>query len=213
MIIRDLKVTINREWVLHQIDCPAGSSIYEEVSEEYQQIEAEIYSLCEPVFLIQYGTVDSRTAEQYALPQDAPLLFVVSSIGRKISEYSTRAFQKGDYLKGMLSDAMADSALTSLEKEAIPYIRDICRDHHMGIEKRLDAPKDIPMAAQRLIFERTQAHELCGMSLSSGYMLDPVKSGALIYVLTEDTDKFNYRHDCRKCKRYEILFLPHLRFG
>lgn len=203
MIIRDLKVTINREWVLHQIDCPAGSSIYEEVSEEYQQIEAEIYSLCEPVFLIQYGTVDSRTAEQYALPQDVPLLFVVSSIGRKISEYSTRAFQKGDYLKGMLSDAMADSALTSLEKEAIPYIRDICRDHHMGIEKRLDAPKDIPMAAQRLIFERTQAHELCGMSLSSGYMLDPVKSGALIYVLTEDTDKFNYRHDCRKCKRYD----------
>lgn len=203
MIIRDLKVTINREWVLHQIDCHAKSGIYEEVAEEYQQIEAEMHSLCKPVFLIQYGTVDAGTAARYSLPPDTPLLFVISSVGGKISEYSTRAFQSGDYLKGMLSDAMADSALTSLEKEAVPRIRALCRQYHVGIEKRLDAPKDIPMTAQKLIFEKTQAHELCGMNLSSGYMLDPVKSGAFVYVLTEDTDKFNYRHDCRKCKRYD----------
>lgn len=203
MILRDLKVTIDREWVLRQIDCSADSAIYEEVIEEYHQIEAEMYSLCDPVFLIEYGSADAKTAAQYSLPQNSPLLFVISSIGRKISSYSTRAFQNGDYLKGMLADAMADSALISLEKDAIPHIRDICRRYHAGIDRRLDAPKDIPMAAQKLIFEITQAHRLCGMKLSSGYMLDPVKSGALIYVLTEDTKKFNYMHDCRKCNRFD----------
>ncbi len=206
MIIRDLKVTISREWVLHQLDCYADSTIYEEVLEEYRQIEAEMYSLCDPVFLIEYGSANAETAAQYALPPNTPLLFVISSIGGKISEYSTRAFQNGDYLKGMLADAMADSALISLEKSAIPHIRDVCRHYHVGIDRRLDAPKDIPMEAQKLIFEMTRARQLCGMNLSSGYMLDPVKSGALIYVLTEDTNKFNYMHNCRKCKRYDCKF-------
>lgn len=203
MIVRDLKVTIDREWVFHQIDCHKDSEIYEEVTEEYRQIEAQMYSLCEPVFLMQYGTADARTAAELGLAENTPLLFVISSVGGKISDFSTRAFQKGEYLKGMLADAMADCALSLLEKETLPHLRALCETYHVGIEKRLDAPKDIPMTAQKLIFERTQAEELCGMKLSSGYMLDPVKSGALIYVLTQDTDKFNYHHDCRKCGRLD----------
>ncbi len=203
MVIRDLRVTIDREWVFHQIDCHKDSEIYEEVAEEYRQIEEQMYALCEPVLLMQYGAVDDETAAALSLPGDTPLLFVISTVGGKISDFSTRAFQEGEYLKGMLADAMADSALSSLERQTLPHLKELCAMYHVGIEKRLDAPKDIPMTAQKLIFERTQAGKLCGMKLSSGYMLDPVKSGAMIYVLTRDTDKFNYQHDCRKCGRLD----------
>lgn len=35
------------------------------------------------------------------------------------------------------------------------------------------------------------------MSISFGYMLDPVKSNAALYVFTDDTEVFMYQYNCR----------------
>lgn len=69
----------------------------------------------------------------------------------------------------------------------------------MGICSRLEAPRDIPMEVQELIFEKTKAGERCGMRISSGYMLEPMKSNAVLYILTSDQNIFSYGHNCRKC--------------
>ena len=202
MITRRLKVEIDREQVLRQIDCYKESDLYEEVAQEYEEILEEMYSLCEPFFLMEKGEVGPELARE-DLPEGTPVLFVISSIGKGISEYSTRAFGMGDYLKGMLSDAMADSALFSLEKEFAPLLKDACANYQMGIKKRLEAPHDIPMESQRIVWEKTNAYDLCGIGISTGYMLDPVKSNAVIYVLTDDPEVFRHQHDCRACKRYD----------
>lgn len=202
MITRQLKVEIDREQVLRQIDCYKESDLYEEVAQEYEEILEEMYSLCEPVFLMEKGEVGPELARE-DLPEGTPVLFVISSIGKGISEYSTRAFAMGDYLKGMLSDAMADSALFSLEKEFAPLLKDACANYQMGIKKRLEAPHDIPMEAQRIVWEKTNAYNLCGIGISTGYMLDPVKSNAVIYVLTDEPEVFRHQHDCRNCDRFD----------
>lgn len=202
MITRELKVSIHREDVLRQIDCYEGSDLYEEVIDEYEEILEEMLSLCEPVFLMEYEKIGPELARS-DVPEGTPVLMVLYSIGKGISQYSTNAFARGDYLKGMLADAMADSALFSLEKESAPILREACADLAMGIRRRLEAPQDIHMTAQKVIFEKTHAHELCGMNISSGYMLDPVKSNAVLYVLTEDKDVFLYQHNCRNCDRYD----------
>lgn len=201
MITRDLKVMITKEHVLRQIDCYEGSDIYEEVAEEYEQILDEMYSLCKPVFLMEKGIIGPEIATE-ELPEGTPVFMVIYSIGRGISEYVTLAFMKGDYLKGMLADAMADSALFSLEKEFEPLIKEACAEYQVGISRRLEAPYDIPMAAQKYVWKETKAQERCGIGISSGYMLDPVKSNSIIYVLTKDEDTFKIQHDCTKCKNY-----------
>lgn len=202
MITRELKVSIHRDEVLRQIDCYEGSDLYEEVIDEYEEILDEMLSLCEPVFLMEYEKIGPELA-RYDVPEGTPVLMVLYSIGKGISEYSTNAFARGDYLKGMLADAMADSALFSLEKEYAPILKEACADLQMGISRRLEAPQDIDMTAQKVIFEKTHAHELCGMEISTGYMLNPVKSNAVLYVLTEDKDVFLYQHNCRNCGRYD----------
>ena len=202
MIIRELKVEISQSDVFHQIDCYEDSDLYEEVLEEYQEIEAQMYALCEPVFLMEYGVIGPELARE-GIPEGSPVLMVITSIGRGISEYSTRCFAEGDYLKGMLADAMADSALFSLEKEIVPYLREACGVRRMGISRRLEAPQDISMEAQKVIYEMTGAGERCGMSISSGYMLDPIKSNAVLYMLTDDLEIFMYQHNCRNCKQYD----------
>jgi len=202
MITRELKVEIRQADVFHQIDCYEGSDLYEEVLEEYQGMEAQMIALCEPVLLMEYGVVGPELARE-GVPEGTPVLMVLTSIGRGISEYSTKCFTEGDYLKGMLADAMADSALFSLEKEIVPYLRKECGVRRMGISRRLEAPKDISMEAQKVIYEMTGAKEKCGLGISSGYMLDPVKSNAVLYVLTDDRETFMYQHNCRNCNQYD----------
>ena len=201
MITRDLKVKINRADVLRQIDCYEDSDLYEEVVEEYEEIIDEIVSLCDPVFLMEKGTIGPELAKK-ELPEGTSVLMAIYSIGRGVSEYSTKAFAEGDYLKGMLADAMADSALFSLELQFEPLLKEVCAEMQMGIKRRLEAPHDIPMTAQKVICEKTKAKEVCGIGLSTGYMLDPVKSNSILYVLTDKAEVFQYQHDCRACDRY-----------
>ena len=120
MFTRDLKVTINMDEVMHRIDCHKDSDLYEEIVEEYREIEAEMYALCEPVFLLEYGEIGPELAVE-GVPEGTPVLMALFSIGGGLSEYSTMAFAKGDYLKGMMADAIADTALFSLKKEIVPY--------------------------------------------------------------------------------------------
>ena len=153
MITKDLKVKINREEVFHQIDCYKDSDIYEEVLEEYRTMEEEMYALCEPVFLMEYDTIGSELAKE-GIPAGTPVLMVLYSIGRGISDYSSKAFREGDYLKGMLADAMADSALFSLEGEVVPYLKEACAAYQMGISRRLEAPQDIPCWRKKSFLKR-----------------------------------------------------------
>lgn len=198
MYTRDLKVTINMDEVLHRIGCHQESDLYEEMVEEYREIEEEMYALCEPVFLLEYDKIGPELSAE-GIKAGTPVLMTLFSIGGKLSQYSTMAFNRGDYVKGMMADAIADVALFSLKKEIVPYLKKACGELQMGIRRRLEAPNDIPIQAQKIIWDKTRAQEVCGIGITSGYMLDPVKSHAEIYVLSRDKELFFHQHNCRKC--------------
>lgn len=202
MLIQNLKVDISRSDVFKQIDCHEDSTVYGEVLRAYEEIEESIFELCEPVFLMETGEIEQKHACD-VLPRGTRVIFALCSIGEKISMYSTKAFEEGEYLKGMLADAMADSALFSLEKAVVSYLKEFCARERMGIEKRVEAPKDLPIEMQKIILEKTHADELCGIGMTSAYMLKPVKTSAFIYVLTDDEEVFRYQHDCKTCDRYD----------
>lgn len=202
MYVDNLKVEIVREDVLRQIDCREDSVLYEEIVEEYEEIVDGIYALCEPVFLLEEGIIGKELSCEN-LVDGTSVFYALYSIGGNLSALSTKYFQKGDYLKGMLVDAMADSALFSLEKSMEPYLMEACASFKKGIQRRLEAPQDLPMEAQKVILEQTKGKERCGIDISSGYMLDPVKSNAVIYVLTDDKELFRHQHDCRNCDRVD----------
>ena len=166
MITRNIKVTIDMEYVLRKIDCYEDSPIYEEVVEEYNEILEEMYSLCEPVFLMEKSMLGSELAEE-GLPEGTEVFMVIYSIGKGMSDYSTTSFAKGDYLKGILADAMADSALFSMEKEFEPLLKEACANHQRGISKRLAVPSDISVKVQKAVWEITRAQELCGIGITS----------------------------------------------
>lgn len=197
-VLDQLQVNMELDPVMHALDCAKDSPVYEEFQEEYESIYQEMLALAEPVGILGIGILSQATkTEEY--PAGTKVIYAVLSIGDGIKQCSTKAFQEGDYVRGMLCDAMADSALFSLENSMLEKLREICAEHGVGVLKRLEAPHDISMEIQKEAWEYLNLKERFGIDISCGYMFDPVKTSCQIFVLTEKTDVFKAQHDCRKC--------------
>ena len=130
-------------------------------------------------------------------------MYVFLTVGEKISALASSYFNSGDYVKGMLADAMADTLLFEVEHQLMAELKEIAAEWKVGVKARLESPPaDLPMEAQKEILEHTKAEEF-GISLSGGYTSRPVKSSGFILELTEDVSLFKSQHDCSKCPNQE----------
>lgn len=197
-ILEGLKVSSNLDSVMLLIDCKKDSPIYEEMTEEYEELWPEMLELAEPVGIIGFGVLP-ELGEECVYPAGTRVIYAVTSVGDGIKQCSTQAFAQGDYVRGMLCDAIADAALFSMEDQVQENLKKICGDHGVGIVKRLEAPQDIPMGVQKAAWDTLQLKQQLGIKISSGYMFDPVKTTCQVYVITDDVAVFHAQHDCRNC--------------
>lgn len=201
-----IRLKISKEEVLRMLNCPKDCAAYDAASALYDEIIEEAVASMEPVIVFRFGRVEENCRELPDLKAGTGVIYEISSVGSGICRMSTEAFQGGDPLAGMMFDAIADAALSSLEQPMEEALRRACSACKAGIRSRLEAPQDIPMEAQKLIWSRTEAYEQCGIEISSGYMLYPVKSSASLFVLTEEESVFRVRHNCRTCPRKDCVF-------
>ncbi len=134
------------------------------------------------------------------IPAGSEVACVITNIGDGISAYTSRFFAEGDFVRGMLANAFADTYLFEMEKSWSPQLIAACRERGVGIARRLEVPDELPMEAQRLAFEAIGAGELPGMRLSDAYMFYPVKTVCQIFLLTDQKDVFEVAHNCRRCR-------------
>jgi hypothetical protein len=186
---REFPFVLEKEEVLKRIQCSKEQPVYETAWEELSEIEEEFYKKIEPVV---------RIAKDKMKNGEKEALFVILTLGDEISGFSREMFLKGEYLKGMLIEAMADEALFFMDDSLKDRIKELCARLEAGIEKRMDAPEDMPMEMQKTIYEKTRAWE-CGIKITEGYMYFPVKTMSYLLVLSKDRNLFEIQHDCRKC--------------
>lgn len=200
-VLENLHWKIEMEPVLKTMDCYEDSPVYEEVVEEYEENLEDMKKLVKPVGILGMGKLSEATAtEKYKA--GTPVIFAVLSVGSGLKEESTRAFQEGNYVKGMLVDAMADAALFSMDNDMVAALRQFCAEHKVGIEKRLEAPHDISMEAQKEAWETLELEKRFGIKISSGFMFDPVKTSCQVFILSENEQNFKAQHDCRNCNNF-----------
>lgn len=196
--LEDFHPQIEKETVFRLIHCYPDSPVYEDMEDSFQEMQEEMLRLCHPVGVMAKGRIPAALDPRKE-GKEREAIFVLVTVGQEISDYSTRAFQKGDCVEGMLADSMADAALFSLEEEIQKALREACAAWHLGILKRLEAPQDIPMEVQREVLSQTGAGELLGMELSQGYMFRPLKTSCQIYLTTAEEGIFRAQHNCRSC--------------
>lgn len=197
MKITEFQIHLNKNEILRSLDCYEDSSLYEELSDEYDEWIAKVHASIEACALIAVGIIPDREETDKALV-GKQAIYVLLTIGDKISSLCSAQFQNGDYLTGMLIDAMADQYLFQMEHEIEPYIRNYCEEQKLGISKRLESPVDLPMEFQRVVFDMTNA-KAEGVGINDSFMLCPLKSMTYVYLMTEDRKQFQVGHDCRNC--------------
>lgn len=198
MIIKEFDIEICKANVLNLIDCYEDSSIYEEVMQEYEEMLPVAYSKIEPAALLEFGSVEEFELKEYG-GGNGEALFCITSAGGKISQWATELFAEGNYLGGMLVDAMADDYLFQMDHLLSDTVVKLCKERKCGVLRRLEAPQDIPMAAQKKALEVTDGEVLAGIHIKESYMYDPVKTTCQVYLLDDKGENFRIEHDCSKC--------------
>lgn len=201
-VIRDFKVKFNPEMILHLIDCPKNSPIYGEMMEEFRSIEIEAIGKVEPIALLAFGEIPKEIANLNA-KEGTKALYCLATVGDKLSKWSSDCFRIGEYVSGLMLDAMADDILFQLDGFLKDEIVTLCKEKKMGVARRLEAPIDIGMEAQKLIWERTKALDIAGVNIKESYMFYPVKTICQIYLLDEACEEYHVEHQCDQCTNYD----------
>ena len=115
-ILEEFHPEIEQSVVFRQLNCSPDSASFGAMEEAFQEMIEEMMEMCTPRGIMALGKIPAS----YQLEdqkEDVEAIYVLVTVGQAISDYSTRMFQEGDYVKGMLADAMADAALFSLEAD------------------------------------------------------------------------------------------------
>lgn len=196
--VTEFQKSIEKETVLKLMDCKEDSPVYEEVQKEFDELKKEVTDRLEPRAVIKFGKAPAELdGERFKQGED--IIYVLSTVGKEVSGLSSQFFDEGDFLKGMLVDAMADACLFSMDDEIQTVLREECAKRRIGIVSRLEAPNDIPMVAQKIAFDAVKAKETLGIAISPSYMYDPVKTSCQVMQVTEDDSVFRAQHNCRTC--------------
>lgn len=189
---------IDRGNVLQLLHCHQDSPVFEEVMEEYTEVESIFYKLSKPESRMVFDEIPPELADDN-LPSGTKVVYLIHTIGSGVSDYSTQAFKENDYLKAMLMDAMSSSLLFTMDELIQPCLKTECAKKGVGILRRLEAPRDISMLAQKVACDKLFSKEHPHVRTSSAFMLDPPKSNCVIFVLSDDKDKLHTEQDCRGC--------------
>ncbi|WMJ88124.1 ASKHA domain-containing protein [Anaerocolumna sp. MB42-C2] len=194
---KEFHIEIEPKNVLQLIQCYEDNPIYEEVLEEYERLKPFVLNRIRPKAVICFTEVK----EDYAmvLPKESPVLYSIATVGEEIGELTSQYFAEDEYLKAMLVDAIADTCLFGMEEELKTWIKEECRKRKFGVSHRYEAPVNIPMEAQQIAYMETNAAKNLGISITSAYMFDPVKTNCQVYALTKNEHMFRLDHDCREC--------------
>lgn len=197
--ILDFKIT--QEHVLRQLDCHKDSPVFDEMAACCDEIFPQVMKLLKPAAVLCRAMLPKEAGRKAG----TEVLYEIVTMGQGISRYISDAFDRGDYVRGMIADAMVDDALFSAVQKLHTARADFCADIRRGICGSLDIPKDLPAEILRDAWQQTAAAHI-GVGLGSGLMFDPVKTLCSVYVLTDQTEQFNDVHDCGKCEKHDCVF-------
>lgn len=201
--IIEFDIKINRETVFNLIDCYPNSPIYDEIIEEYKDLEDKVLKLINPQAFFKFGNVSDKIAthSEGNLVEGSSVVYVLMTIGNEIADFSSDFFARGDYLIGMLVNAMADAYLFQMDDSLKDRLMASCIERHYGVAMRLDAPVNIPMIVQKDILDEIKEEESLPIDVTAGYMFTTVKTMGYLLVLTEDEAAIYSGHNCNICSQ------------
>lgn len=180
-IVNKFDIVIDKKWVLNSIDCYENSPVYEEVSSTYDEIMEEIKHIVKPMAILKFSKKPDKYQFDYIKECDH-IVYCALTLGGEISRKSSKLFDTGDYLAGMLVDAIADELMHEVSSELYKRIYEEAKRRGLGLTFRISPGGSIlPIEYNSIIINEINAPENISLCYTSQFMLNPVKSEAFIY--------------------------------
>ncbi len=166
----------------------------------YQEIEEDVLTRIQAKAVITFGGMPGAYREEN---KDAEVLFVIFTLGKSITTYIENLFDNGNYVKGLLADAMADDYLYQMDEVLKTEIKKVCYKRKVHIINRLEAPTDISIEIQKTAYYACKAKTYLDLEINDSFMFDPIKTLCIVFEVMEGEGIFRLNHDCRKCDRVD----------
>lgn len=141
--------------------------------------------------------------------QGRPGLYAVLTAGAAAGRMADRYMARQEYTEAVLFSAMADSCLFAFERSLSGTIRNLCREAGRGVAGRHEAGMNSGFSLQERAVQAVEASRTLGVTLTEDRMLQPEKTMAVWYELTEDASVFHLEHDCRRCASRTCVLRKH----
>ena len=109
--ITGFQIKFDKDTVLKRLGCDKKSSIYSMVSEYFDETERDFNELVSP-----RAVINVKDMRGYCL----------LTVGGEISDYSRALFDKGEGMRGLLADTMADEYLFEMDRVLYDRIKLEC---------------------------------------------------------------------------------------
>ncbi|HHW03887.1 MAG TPA: DUF4445 domain-containing protein [Thermoanaerobacterales bacterium] len=134
------------------------------------------------------------------------LIAAVATIGSGIDRKSMECFAVGDYMKGMIYNAIGDEALNFVCRKFWLDLVKKAKSEGCGITHRLSpGHNDWDIKDQAVVFELLDASSI-GVTLNDSFMMNPVKSVSVIYGLGKGMEISTVDHDCIDCELADCAY-------
>lgn len=195
-IVTGKNIVPELETVLGLLEYKGEGHTREEIAGQYDKLLPKLRVYLKPKAALAFGEAPE---EFQKLTGHEKLVSVVLTVGKGADTLCQSFFDRGDVFSGFLVSAMADAFLFAFEEQVQGYIRRLCEEEGFGICARLSAPENLPLEMQKIACDLVEAGRTLGLSLTSGYMLNPEKSMCYFLAVTEDKEVFWGAHNCNAC--------------
>lgn len=214
-ILSSFNIKINRDNVFRYMGYKSSDNISPAIEAEVDK-EIEIaQNLLEPMLIYEeYPIRVDGNQEMVYLPDGRAweghfvanymkgchtIVITVSTVGPKLSAEIEAAFARGDYLKAMALDAIADSAIDNINKQFWLRLVNRVKKEKKGITGMLSpGHSDWDLTQQRLLFSLIDASAI-GVSLTDSCLMVPIKSISGIYGIGDNIPVSKSSHNCDMC--------------
>ena len=193
------KIEIDRDSVFNKMKIGfPGDSSYEEMSKDFYAVRDACVRKMNPMV----AAVISKGSQSFVgrnSSEKLPVLYTMLTLGSLVSEESDAYFARGEYVKGLLCDAISDHSIFAYEESMQSEICSLCRESGYGVSGRIvPTDSDLPHF-NRATFEALDAWNTLGVQMSRSFMFNPIKTIATVYRLSEDINEMRLEHDCGSC--------------
>ena len=198
-------VVSGEEIILRSIGCQKSDPSYKEFENAFREVKGETFERLDPAAAVSFGRI----------PEDFPksirfygrdLFFFCITVGGSVTELSDKYMSRGEFVKGMIVDGIADNCLFSCEKIVLHEIEKYARDNDFGIEGLYDAPDMIEGKMQKVIASVLKAEKNLGVRVTESYMMSPVKTYAAVMPTVKDPSVMKIYHNCAECDKKDCSY-------